>query len=88
MSLYGVIHWIIGHYVAEIATYGAMIYGRVGDSEHNIDTVPNHFHFNLIIPDGSGEVSVSVLKSEERREADRVRAQGFSERYEAEEVPK
>ncbi len=88
MSFYGVLLWIIGHYSADIAKYGAMIYGRLGDPEHNIDTIPGHFHFSLIIPDGSGEVSVSVLKSAERQETDRTRAEEFFTRYEAGEVPK
>lgn len=88
MSFYGVLHWIIGHYSADIAKHGAMIYGRLGDAEHNIDTIPDHFRFNLIIPDGSGEVSVSVLWSEERQKTNRSRAEGFSIRYEAGEVPK
>lgn len=65
-----------------------MIYGRLGDTEHNIDTIPGHFHFNLIIPDGSSEVSVSVLKSGERQQADKARSQGFAKRYEAGEIPK
>lgn len=65
---------------------GGMLFLRFGDMCFNAGTVP-HLHFNLWVPDGSGEVRIPLYKTPEQREKNRVRALTFAEHYRSNLVP-
>lgn len=65
---------------------GGIIATRFGDMSLNAGTVP-HLHYNIMIPNGSGEVRIPVFKDDCDRDENTKRSQGFSTRYEAGEMP-
>ena len=78
-------HWISNQFAGDLKD-GGILYSRLGNPDHNIDTVPGHFHFNIAIPDGKGEVRIPVFKDEKRRKENKARAAGFASKYESEEL--
>lgn len=66
---------------------GGVTVTRFGDMRLNAGTVP-HLHFNIMVPNGTGEVRVPVFKNLTDRVMNQVRAMEFAKRYEAGEVPK
>lgn len=81
-SFYKVIGYAEKHYDLE----GGMLFMRFGNMQLNAGTVP-HLHFNLWVPDETGEVRVPIFKKPEDRQASEDRAAGFAKRYEAGEIP-
>ena len=65
---------------------GGMTCVREGNMSLNAGTVP-HLHYNIMVPNGTGEVRVPVFKDPDGREANAARAAEFAKRYEAGEVP-
>lgn len=65
---------------------GGVLLMRFGDMRENAGTVP-HLHFNLWVPDGTGEVRIPVFKDPKNREKNKERAAAFAARYEVGEVP-
>jgi len=65
---------------------GGMLFIRFGDMRLNAGTVP-HLHWNLWVPDGTGEVRIPVIKDPKDRVENQSRAAGFAKRYEAGEEP-
>lgn len=61
---------------------GGIIATRFGDMQLNAGTVP-HLHFNIMVPNGTGEVRIPVYKDPRDREKNALRAAGFAKRYEA-----
>lgn len=79
-------HKIMGELTKDFALQGGMLFMRFGDMRLNAGTVP-HLHWNLWVPDGTGEVRVPIYKDANAREKNRSRASVFSARYEAHEIP-
>ena len=65
---------------------GGMWFARFGDMSLNSGTVP-HLHYNLWVPNGTGKVSIPVLKGHEARIENQVRAATFAAQYEDGKVP-
>ncbi len=65
---------------------GGIIATRFGDMELNAGTVP-HLHYNIMVPNGTGEMRIPVFKDPADRASNKERAKVFAKRYEAGEVP-
>ncbi len=65
---------------------GGIVAVRFGDMRLNAGTVP-HLHYNIMVPNGTGEVRIPVFKEPADREKNMTRAREFAKRYEAGEVP-
>lgn len=65
---------------------GGMLFARFGDMGLNAGTMP-HLHYNLWVPNQTGEVRIPIYKDLGDREANRERAAVFAEQYERGEVP-
>ncbi len=62
---------------------GGMFFARFGNMNLNAGTVP-HLHFNVWVPNKTGEVRVPIFKDAGSREENQKRMAGFAVRYEAE----
>lgn len=58
---------------------------RFGDMRYNAGTVP-HLHWNLWVPDCTGEVRIPVFKDKTKHTENQMRASEFARRYEANEI--
>lgn len=65
---------------------GGIVAVRIGDMSLNAGTVP-HLHYNIMVPNGKGEVRIPVFKDPTDRALNQERAKEFAKRYEAGEVP-
>lgn len=65
---------------------GGMLFARFGDMNLNAGTVP-HLHWNLWVPDRTGEVRIPVFKTPDKQEVNRRQALEYGLRYDAGEVP-
>lgn len=65
---------------------GGIVAVRIGDMRLNAGTVP-HLHYNIMVPNGTGEVKIPVFKDPKDRAKNQERASEFTKRYEAGEVP-
>ena len=65
---------------------GGIVAVRFGDMRLNAGTVP-HLHYNIMVPNGIGEVRLPVFKDPKDRAKNREREEEFTKRYEAGEVP-
>ncbi len=65
---------------------GGIVAVRIGDMCLNAGTVP-HLHYNIMVPNGTGEVKIPVFKDPKDRAKNQERAEEFARRYEAGEVP-
>jgi diadenosine tetraphosphate (Ap4A) HIT family hydrolase len=81
-SFWKVIDWIYERY--EIP--GGAFFVRVGDMRYNVGTVP-HLHFNLFVPNRTGEVNIPLQKDPATWEAHEKQMQEFARRYAAGERP-
>jgi diadenosine tetraphosphate (Ap4A) HIT family hydrolase len=70
----------------KMAEAGGMLFARFGNMAMNEGSVP-HLHFNLWIPDGTGEVRIPLFKGGDTRAKARQRAADFATRYLAGETP-
>ncbi len=65
---------------------GGALLLRFGDMQLNGGTI-RHLHWNVMVPDKSGEVFAPIYKSSEAKAADLARTAAFAKRYETGEVP-
>lgn len=79
-------HHIKVHLASKFDIPGGIVAVRIGDMSLNAGTVP-HLHYNIMVPNGTGEVRIPVFKDPKDRLRNRERAREFAERYEDGEVP-
>lgn len=82
LGFWELIDWIYQNYDIP----GGAFFARVGDMRYNVGTVP-HLHFNLFVPNGSGEVNIPLQKANDTFEAHDKQMREFAARYEAGERP-
>jgi diadenosine tetraphosphate (Ap4A) HIT family hydrolase len=79
--------WYAKRFLNEKFPYaGGMTFVREGDMRFNAGTV-SHLHYNVFVPNETGEVMVPIMKSEVHRDMNMSRAEGFSIRYISGEAP-
>ncbi len=65
---------------------GGLTHVREGDMRYNSGSVP-HLHYNIMVPNGTGEVRIPIFKNPADRLSDKIRAEEFEKRYKIGELP-